>query len=91
VDVQGDLYATVTETSLQWGADGAYVWSVVDGRAQRVPVQVVQRRDGKVLVDGDLDESTVVVVEGTQSIRDGAAVSHDIPRVATSKSLLNAD
>ncbi|MGB5166419.1 MAG: efflux RND transporter periplasmic adaptor subunit [Woeseiaceae bacterium] len=91
VDVQGDLYAAVAETSLQWGADGAYVWSVVDGRAQRVPVQVVQRRDCKVLVDGDLDESTVVVVEGTQSIRDGAAVSHDIPRVATSKSLLNAD
>lgn len=91
VDVQGDLYAAVAETSLQWGADGAYVWSVVDGRAQRVSVQVVQRRDGKVLVDGDLDESSVVVIEGTQSIRDGAAVSHEPARVATSDAKLSVD
>jgi RND family efflux transporter MFP subunit len=91
VDVQGELYAAVSETSLQWGADGAYIWSVVDGRAQRKSVQVVQRREGRVLIDGDLDEDTIVVVEGTQSVRDGVGVSHDIPRIATNKSQVSVD
>ena len=84
IDVQGDLYAVVTETGLQWGADGAYVWTVVDGSAIRVPVQIVQRREGRVLIDGNLVDGAIIVVEGTQRMRDGIAVSHQIQRVATS-------
>ena len=84
IDVRGDLYAVVTETGLQWGADGAYVWTVVDGSATRVPVQIVQRREGRVLVDGNLADEAIIVVEGTQRMRDGIAVSHEIQRVATS-------
>jgi membrane fusion protein (multidrug efflux system) len=83
IDVQGDLHAVVTETGLQWGADGAYVWTIVDGLATRVPVQLVQRREGRVLVDGDLTDGSIIVVEGTQSMRNGIAVSHEIQRVAT--------
>jgi ribosomal protein S12 len=44
-----------------------------------------------VLIDGDLDEDTVVVVEGTQSVREGAGVSYDIPRIATNKSQVSVD
>lgn len=86
VDVQGELHAVVTETGLQWGADGAYVWIVVDGRARRIPVQIVQRREGRVLIDGDLDDGAIVVVEGTQNMREGIPVDHEIQRVATSRS-----
>jgi len=78
LDVEGDLYAVIAETALQWGADGAYVYTVVDGLATRVPVQIVQRREGLVLVDGELAEGAVIVVEGTQNIRNGAPVNHEV-------------
>jgi RND family efflux transporter MFP subunit len=82
LDVQGKKYAVVSETGLQWGADGAYVWSIVDGVAARVPVQVIERRDGRILIDGDLEIGDIIVVEGTQRMRDGTAVSHDTPKMA---------
>ena len=84
IDLLGNLNAVVSETGLQWGADGAYVWTVVDGSATRVPVQIVQRREGRVLIDGDLGDGAIIVVEGTQRMRDGIAVSHQIQRVAAS-------
>jgi len=80
VDVEGELYAVISETALQWGADGAYVYTIVDGTAARVPVQIVQRREGLVLVDSDLADGAVIVVEGTQSIRDGAPVNLEVRR-----------
>jgi RND family efflux transporter MFP subunit len=82
IDVAGRRYAAVAETGVQWGADGAYVWSVVDGTAVRVPVQVIQRREGRVLVDGDFPDDTLVVVEGTQNVRDGADVDVDEKHLA---------
>ncbi len=82
IDVAGQRYAAVAETGVQWGADGAYVWSVVDGTAVRVPVQVIQRREGRVLVDGDFPDDTLVVVEGTQNVRDGAVVDVDEEHLA---------
>lgn len=76
VDVEGERYPVVSETAVQWGADGAYVWSVVEGRATRVAVQVVQRREGRVLIDGELTDTDIVVVEGTQRMRDGVLVRY---------------
>ena len=81
-DVMGQRYAAVAETGIQWGADGAYIWSVVNGNAVRVPVEVIQRREGRVLVDGDFPEGLLVVVEGTQSVREGAAVNIDEAHLA---------
>jgi len=84
VNIDGDRYPVVAETGVQWGADGAYVWSVDDGAASRVPVQVVQRREGRVLVDGDFGDSDIVVVEGIQRMQEGVRVTYEIPRVADS-------
>ena len=80
--VTGPRYAAVAETALQWGAGGAYLWAVVDGAATRTPVQVIQRREGRVLVDGDFAAELLVVVEGTQSVREGAAVDVDEAHLA---------
>ena len=82
VDIDGELYPVVAETGVQWGADGAYVWSVDDGAASRVAVQVVQRREGRVLVDGDFGGSEIVVVEGIQRMQEGIRISYESPRVA---------
>ena len=85
IDVAGKRHAAVAETGVQWGADGAYVWSIVDGTAVRVPVQVIQRREGRVLIDGDFPENTLVVVEGTQNVRDGSVVAVDEEHLANAK------
>ena len=45
-------------------------------------MNVVQRREGRVLVDGDLKSGNVIVVEGTQRMREGIPVSYDIQRFA---------
>lgn len=81
-DVLGERYAVVPETGVQWGANGAYIWSARNGEATRVPVQVIERREGRVLVDGVFAASEIVVVEGTQSVRDGSPVSVDAERLA---------
>jgi RND family efflux transporter MFP subunit len=80
--VEGQRYAVVPETAVLWGAEGAYVWSIVAGKAQRTPVKVVQRREGRVLIDGDLDAEGIVVVEGTQRMRNGIDVEYGELRLA---------
>ena len=45
-------------------------------------VRVIQRREGRVLIDGDLDAGGIVVVEGTQRMRDGVEVDYDAKRLA---------
>ncbi len=80
VDVVGAVYAVVPEVSVQWGTAGSFVWVVVDGNAVRTPVEIVQRRDGRVLIDGDLAAESIIVVEGTQRMRDGVAVQFDSSR-----------
>ncbi len=75
--VEGQEYAVVSETAVQWGTDGAYLWLAVDGAAVRQSVQVVQRRNGEVLVDADFAAGNLVIVEGTQTIRNGSAVEFE--------------
>lgn len=82
VELVGEMYAVVAETGVQWGTDGAYVWSVSDGKANRKAVRIIERREGYVLVDGDLDSGDIIVVEGVQRMRDGIDVSFDMPRLA---------
>ena len=73
------------ETAVQWGADGAYIWTVVEGKANRVPVNVVQRQQGKVLVEGDVDAGDLVVVEGIQRMRNGIDVVYGDPGMLSRK------
>lgn len=70
----GDDFPTVDPLALQWSADGSFVWRVVDGRSQRVPVRIVQRNSDSILVDAELEEGDDVVVEGLMQLRDGAEV-----------------
>jgi RND family efflux transporter MFP subunit len=71
----GDSHLEVPALSLQWDRDGAFVWRIVDGKAERVAVTIIQRNSGSVLVRGDLGEGDVVVVEGVQRLRPGSAVA----------------
>jgi membrane fusion protein (multidrug efflux system) len=51
-----------------------FVFVVRGGKAERVEVQTGRRRPGEVEIVSGLEEGDVVVTEGTQKIRDGAAV-----------------
>ncbi|MGE0282595.1 MAG: efflux RND transporter periplasmic adaptor subunit [Rhizobiaceae bacterium] len=70
----GDTYPAVSPLAIQWGAEGAFIWTVDNGKAKRVPVRIIQRNTENVLVDADLPTGTLVVTEGTQSIREGGTV-----------------
>lgn len=82
--LQGGEYPTIAELALLWERDGAYVWRVTNGKAEKVKVSVVKRVAGRVLVDGDLAEGQLVIVEGTQRLRPDRPVHFDAPQ-ATDK------
>ena len=68
-DIPGKDYPTVPEISLQWGRSGAFIWVIREGKAVKVPVEVVARKAGQVLLDGELRGTDNVVVEGLQRLR----------------------
>lgn len=70
----GDAFVSVDPLSVQWGSGGAYVWRVVEARAQKAMVRIVQRNTETVLVAGDLAEGDLVVSEGLDGLKDGAEV-----------------
>ncbi|HET9537009.1 MAG TPA: efflux RND transporter periplasmic adaptor subunit [Mesorhizobium sp.] len=70
----GDNYPSVDPLAVQWGADGAFVWAIVDGKAKRTPVRIVQRNTESVLVEAALGAGEQVVTEGIHAVREGAEV-----------------
>lgn len=71
----GDSYRAVNPLAVQWGADGAYVWAVREGLAQRVPVSIIQRNADAVLVDAQLAVGEPIVIEGLHLVREGSKVT----------------
>lgn len=76
----GERYAAIPESSLLWGATGAYIWKSIDGKATRVDVNVKQRLRGTILVAGDLNEGDLLIAEGIQRIREGQRVTTSLAR-----------
>lgn len=74
LELPGALWPTVPEVSLQWGGSGPYIWAVRENRAERVDVRVVQRVQGRILLDAPLTEDDRVVAEGVQRMRQGTPV-----------------
>lgn len=74
LDIEGQAFPVVAETAVSWGADGAYLWVVKDGVAERVGVNIIQRQKGRILFNADVAEGDLVVVEGTQRMRAGVTV-----------------
>lgn len=70
----GETYPAVSPLAIQWGTEGAYIWTVNAGKARRVAVRIVQRNTQAVLVDAQLADGDMVVTEGVQNLREGDAV-----------------
>lgn len=71
----GETLPTIDPLSVQWARDGSFVWVVRDGKAARMPILIRQRTAGSVLVEADLAQGDLVVTEGLQNLRPGAAVA----------------
>ena len=77
LDLAGDPYPVMPEIALQWGAEGSFVWIVEAGNARQVPVNIIQRQKGQVLVEASLPVGQLIVVEGIQRLRPGVSVMSD--------------
>jgi membrane fusion protein (multidrug efflux system) len=75
LDLSGARWPAVPEIAIQWGGDGAFLWTVVDGKAKRVPVTILQRQEARVLIDAEIEAGDPVVVEGLHVMREGRPVS----------------
>ncbi len=71
----GPKLASVPELALQWEAGESYLWRIVGGLAERVPVAARRRFDNRVLIEGDVRPGELVVVEGVQRLRAGRPVT----------------
>ncbi len=74
IGFSGDSYLAVEPLAVQWGSEGSYVWRIVDHKAERVPVVIVQRNAENVLVSGGLALGDLIATEGLDSIKEGATV-----------------
>ena len=76
----------VPEQALVPQGEDQFIFRVVDGRAQRVKVEVGQRRDGKAEILKGIDPQDIVVTAGQLKLRDGVAL-----KVARVDGAANAD
>ncbi|SFZ86298.1 RND family efflux transporter, MFP subunit [Devosia enhydra] len=74
LDFPGDTYTMVDPLSLQWSAEGAYVWTYAEGVVNRASVEIVERNSNGVLVIGEIAEGQQVVTEGVLQLQPGASV-----------------
>lgn len=74
LDVKGRAFPVIPEISVQWGSEGSHVWVVSAGKATRKPATIIQRQQGRVLVDASLQQGDLVVVEGVQRLYEGIEV-----------------
>ncbi|MET0169232.1 MAG: efflux RND transporter periplasmic adaptor subunit [Aliihoeflea sp.] len=70
----GETYPAVDPLAVQWGTDGAFVWTVTDGVASRVPVRIVQRNTDSILIAAEIEPGVQVVSEGIHLLREGGNV-----------------
>ncbi|MDX3925123.1 MAG: efflux RND transporter periplasmic adaptor subunit [Shinella sp.] len=70
----GNRLPSVDPLAVQWSAEGSFVWKVNNGKAERIPVSIIQRNPDRVLVNAQLAEGDTVVIEGAQRLRAGGEV-----------------
>ncbi|MGP3695782.1 efflux RND transporter periplasmic adaptor subunit [Rhodobacter sp. NSM] len=74
LELPGEPRPAVDPLAIQWGSEGAFVWVVREGRAQRVPVRILQRDADAVLIQATLRPDDLVVIEGVQTLRPNGPV-----------------
>ncbi len=76
----------VSETAVQHGQSGDYVFVVSGGKAIKTGVTVTRTQDGLAVVSGDVKAGDTVVVDGALTLKDGGTVSVRYPDAPAEKS-----
>ena len=79
IALTGKTYPVVPELALQWRKGESFIWLVRDGKAVKTLVTTIRRRNGDVLVDGDVKAGAFVIAEGVQRLRPGRPVTFAQP------------
>lgn len=75
LSLEGETFLSLDPIAVVWERTGPIVWKIVDGKARKAPVRIVERSIDRVLVASDaLEVGDLVVVEGLQSVRAGGTV-----------------
>lgn len=75
IEARGESYFATDPLAVVWERTGPIVWKVVDGKARKAKVSIVERNIDQVLVASqELKVGDAIVVEGLQSVREGAPV-----------------
>lgn len=67
--------AVLPSTAITWSRNGSSIWVDNDGVAEQVAVTILYRRDDQVWIEADIAPGTMVVSEGAQKLRSGAAIA----------------
>lgn len=70
----GEEFPSVDPLAIQWSSEGSYLWKLVDGKVERVPVEIIQRNSDGVLIKAELATGDQVVTQGVQQLTAGASV-----------------
>lgn len=81
--ILGEAHPRIPEAAIIWGGSGSYIWGVENGRAYRIPVSIVARHDGYVLVRGEVGAGDRIITEGVQKVREGSPVNDPDARDVT--------
>lgn len=86
----GQKFPAVNPLSIQWSADGSYVWTIADGKSKKIMAKIIQRNSDGVLVEGDLKEGDPIITEGVLQLQEGTAVTLLSERQAGAGNAANA-
>lgn len=76
LSLEGETFLSLDPIAVVWERTGPIVWKIVDGKAHKAAVQIVERNSDRVLVTSDaLKTGDLVVIEGLQSVRSDGAVT----------------
>jgi len=70
----------VPESAVVFDREGTYVWRVRDEVAERVPIEVGLRKDGRVEVTLGLSAGDTIVTAGTHKVIEGRKLRAAAPR-----------
>lgn len=71
----GDSFPVVNPLAIQWNSKGSFVWRVKEGKAESIPVSIIQHKADQVFVKAPLKNGDQVVIQGVQMLHPGSQVT----------------
>ncbi|AGF74149.1 HlyD family secretion protein [Bartonella australis AUST/NH1] len=79
-------FPAVDPLAVQWDRKGSFVWRVKEGKAEYVPVSIIQHKGDKVFVKAPLKNGDQIVIQGVQMLHPGSSVTVDDSETSRQKS-----